>query len=442
MKTNHARFLPFAAAALLCACAVLPRARDEVPPYDTVQVIDNLVIDEDSVPIFPKKAALTTDTARRFSIELPKRCSVDWDNQSVLSVIPENPIEIVRLDTGDPLPAFNVEDFAFEKMKIKDALDKLLKGTKIRVIEDEDLPDKITGSIKSGSLPDAVELMVRIGRAYYSYDAAAKEIHIGARGKWLMKMPRNQDVIMALIDAMHGADMRNLLVNWEDKTVSFEGNFQTEKEAQRIVADLGSKKYLVAWDIDVYRVYPRTDNPIVWMNILPAMGDNNVKMSVPGVVGRLLLTGAEINTKTLQQFLAQQANLVLISQGTFVIPNGWMSRFDIGQCSREERLETNLIIGATGKYGDYAGMQKLDAKIVLWTNSGELASFNVPSTIGDNYVIIGIPTHSFVDTPETLISPFAELVVFMSPRIVSIVKPDAPDYSPLAGDALRDYLEE
>ena len=52
-------------------------------------------------------------------------------------------------------------------------------------------------------------------------------------------------------------------------------------------------------------------------------------------------------------------------------------------------------------------------------------------------------TYSFVTTPETLISPFAELVVFMSPRIVSIVNPaDIPDEPQLIGDALRDFLRQ
>jgi hypothetical protein len=196
--------------------------------------------------------------------------------------------------------------------------------------------------------------------------------------------------------------------------------------------------------MDVYRVYPRNDNPIVWMNMLPAFGEKNVKMSIPGVVGRLLVVSPEINTKTLQTFLSQQSNVVLISQGTFVIPNGWQSRFDIGQCSREDRLETDLIIGATGKYGKYADMKKVDAKIALRTSAGELASFNVPTTLGDNYVIIGIPTHSFVTTPETLINPFAELVVFMSPRVISIVdSADDADSAPeLSGDKLREYLDE
>lgn len=430
--------------ALLAACTQKNAATD-VPQYDTVTVVDNLVIDENSVPIFPKKAALTTDTARRFSLDLPKRCEVNWDNQAVVSVVPEEKIEIIRLNTGDALPELQVSDYEFKKLTVKRALDKLLDGTDISVVEDEEMIETVSGSINSGKLSDTVELMAKMGRAYYSYDAEAGEIHLTHRAKWLVKMPKDQSIIMALIDAMRGADVRNLLVDWNDKTLVFEGNYQTEREVSRIIADVASKKYMLAWDIDVYRVYPRTDNPIVWMNMLPAFGDKNIKMSIPGVVGRALVVGPEINTKTLQEFLSQQANVVLISQGQFVIPNGWQSRFDIGQCSKEERLETDLIIGATGKYGDFGGRDKIDAKIVLRTSNGELSSFNIPSSIGDNYVIIGIPTHSFVTTPETLISPFAELVVFMSPRVISIVDAHAAPSgasAPLVGDALRKFLRQ
>lgn len=426
----------------LCGCAQ-QNNQQNIPQYDTVTVVENFVIDENSVPIFPKKAALTTDTAQRFSIELPKRCKVDWDNQAVVSVVPEEPIEIVRLGVGDKLPDLEVKNYEFRQLSVKDALNKLLDGTDISVIEDGELNETISGSITEGNLSDSVELISKIGRAYYSYDAVNSEIHLDNRAKWMVKMPKNQAIIMALLDALHGADVRNLLVNWQDKTLVFEGNYQTEREVAKIISDIASKKYMIAWDIDVYRVYPRTDNPIIWMNLLPAFGENNIKMSIPGVVGRALVVSPEINTKTLQEFLAQQSNVVLISQGTFSIPNGWQSRFDIGQCSKEDRLETDLIIGATGTYGDYGGTDKLDAKIVLRTSNGELSSFNIPSDIGDNYVIIGIPTHSFVTTPETLISPFAELVVFMSPRIISIVDAGgAADTGevPLVGDALRDFL--
>lgn len=431
--------------ALLMLLGCQSQQQADIPQYDTINVVENLVIDENSVPIFPKKAALTTDTARRFSIELPKRCTVDWNNQSVVSVVPAEKIEIVRLNTGDPLPTLAVSDYEFKQLTVKQALDKLLVGTDVDVVEDGDLIEKITGTITAGNLSDAVELMSRMGRVYYSYDATAGEIHLNPRAKWMIKMPKDESIIMALLDAMHGADLRNLLVDWQDKTVVFEGNYQTEREVARIIADVSSKKYMIAWDMDVYRVYPRTDNPIIWMNMFPAFGANNIKMSIPGVVGRALVVGPEINTKTLQEFMSTQANVVLISQGRFVIPNGWQSRFDIGECGKEERLETDLVVGATGKYGDFGGFKKIDAKIVLRTSQGELSSFNIPSSIGDNYVIVGIPTHSFVTTPETLVSPFAELVVFMSPRVISIVDPaDIPNnqFTPLAGDALRAFLGE
>ena len=428
---------------MVVLCAACQNTNDNIPQYDTITVVENSVINEKSVPIFPKKAALTTDTAQRFSVELPMRCTVDWNNQSVVSVVPAEKIEIVRLGVGDPLPELSVSGYKFKDMTVAAALNKLLDGTDVAVVMDEQLVEKISGDVASGTLSDTVDLISKMGRAYYSYDETTAEIHLKHRAKWMIKMPKDQSIIMALLDAMHGADVRNLLVNWSDKTVVFEGDWQTEREVSRIIADIASKKYMLAWDMDVYRVYPKTDNPIIWMNLLPAFGKQNIKMSVPGVVGRALVVGPEINTKTLQEFLAQQSNVVLISQGTFSIPNGWQSKFDIGQCSKEDRLETDLVVGATGKYGDYGGYQKIDAKIVLTTKYGELTSFNIPSSVGDNYVIIGIPTHSFVTTPEPLVSPFAELVVFMSPRIISVVDSDAGDANSnvgLSGNALREFL--
>ena len=421
---------------VLSACG--PRGGDK---YDIVKVIDQLVIDEHSVPVYPRKAALTTDTARRFSLELPRRCRVDWDNQNVFSVVPEEEISMVRLDAGDPLPSFNVKDYKFEKKTAADAISALVEGTGISVVPEQDIPDKLSANIKSGSLEDALELLAKMARVYYYYDEDGKELRLTGNARWLVRMPRDEMVVMALIDALHGADLNNMLINWEDKTLAFDGNYQTEKEVRRVVADLGSRSHLIAYDMDVYRVYPRTENPIVWMNMLSAFGGKNVKMSVPGVIGRALVVSPEINTKTLQTFLAQQANLVLISQGTFVIPNNWSSRFDIGQCTKEERLETDLIVGAKGRYGDYGGLNKVDSKIVLRTKQGEIANYAVPSTAGDNIVIVGIPTHAFIQDPETTISPFAELVVFLSPKVVSVVA-TSESLDPLSGDELREWLDE
>ena len=425
----------------LISCLLFLSCDQRQQPFDVLHIVENFVVTENSVPIFPKKAALTTDTARRFSLELPRRCRVDWDNQRVLSVLPEEHIIMTRIDGGDPLPKFEVSDFRFERKTIGEALHNLLAGTNIRIIEQQIIPDRISGEIKGGSLAEAVELLTKMVRAYYHFDADANELFITNHSRWLIRMPKNDMFVMALIDAMLGSEMSNMIVNWQDKTMALDLNYQSERNVRRVLNDISSRNYLIAYDMDVYRVYPRTQNPIVWMNILPAFGDKNVKMSIPGVLGRALVTTPEINTKTLQAFLAQQSNLVLISQGTFVLPNGWSSRFDIGQCTREERLETDLIIGVRSNFGDYAGMKKIDSRIALRTSQGEIVNFSIPTDLGDNIVIIGIPTHTFVDTPETTISPFAELVIFLSPRIISIQE-TAPQRSPapLSGGALRDFL--
>ena len=73
------------------------------------------------------------------------------------------------------------------------------------------------------------------------------------------------------------------------------------------------------------------------------------------------------------------------------------------------------------------------------TTNGELASFN-QQLLGITMLLWNTPV--FV-TDETLINPFAELVIFMSPRIISIVEPDnADDATELSGDKLREYLDE
>jgi len=435
------KYLAFPALCLaLLACDLQGRKQK----FDTVRVVEQFVVDAHSIPIYPKKAALTTDTARRFSLELPRRCRVDWNNQAVLSTLPEEHIELVRLDGGDPLPKFNVREFSFEKKTIAGALAELLEGTKIKIIEDQELPDKITADISSGSLPDTINLLAKMARAYYYYDDDAEELHLTAYAKWLIKMPKDEMFVMALIDALHGAELQNLIINWEDKTLAFDGNHQTEKEVRGVIGDISSRHFLIAYDMDVFRVYPRTDNPIVWMNMLSAFGGKNIKMSVPGVLGRALVSSPEINTKTLAEFMGQQANVVLISEGSFVIPNDWSARFDIGQCTKEDRLETDLIVGARGKYADYGGLKKVDSKIVLRTRQGEVANFQVPANLGDNIVIIGVPTHAFIEGMETTISPFAELVIFISPKVVSIIPKDEGSAlaSPLSGKALREYLED
>ena len=77
----------------------------------------------------------------------------------------------MRLNVGDELPDLKVTDYEFKKVLVKEALEKLLEDTKISVIEDQKTFEKISGSLTTSPLGDAVDLMAKLGRVYYFYDA-------------------------------------------------------------------------------------------------------------------------------------------------------------------------------------------------------------------------------------------------------------------------------
>ncbi len=87
-------------------------------------------------------------------------------------------------------------------------------------------------------------------------------------------------------------------------------------------------------------------------------------------------------------------------------------------------METDLnILNQTKFISDDKYVGKLDNTLVLRTSKGDIAKYTVPSRLGDNILVIGIPTQYFVESEETPIPPNAELVVLFSPRIIKIIRP-------------------
>ena len=70
MKLKNLLSMTFVLCLVLAGCTQMQQQNQT--QYDTIEIVENTVVDEYSVPIFPRKAGLTTDTARRFAIDLPK----------------------------------------------------------------------------------------------------------------------------------------------------------------------------------------------------------------------------------------------------------------------------------------------------------------------------------------------------------------------------------
>ena len=140
----------------------------------------------------------------------------------------------------------------------------------------------------------------------------------------------------------------------------------------------------------------------------------SIKSTKPGVLGRILTTSNDINVDSLRAFLGQQAQVKLVAEGKFVVPNLWFSRFDIGKCASRQSMESYLSILAKASFEQN---DKIFSSITLESKNGEITQFDIRSKLGENFLVIGIPNGIF-----GVSKPKSETVVFMVPRIIKTLK--------------------
>ena len=377
------------------------------------------------VPVYKKLPSRTFEHAEKFNLETPLRCEVDWSTQNIISTQPYNlhDFRLERVDRGDPLPDLTVKNLSFKHTSIDKIISSILKNTGIKLKIISTSPEISVDNI-SGNLETVLSLITSLADVYYSYDNRTKTISIDHIAKWNLHVPLSKEVILGMEDALRGIGTDDIVIDWQDRVLIFSGNFLVENRVRKIINKFAIEDYLIAYDIDIFRVYPKNpETSIKWMDVIPAFNHDSVKLSKKGIIGRALVVSSNFNTASLKEFLYPRANSVLVSSGTFIVPNRWQGRFDIGRCGRENRLETDLNIVTQTKYKQddkYVG--KLDSIFALRTNSGDITNFNLPSRLGENIVIIGIPTQYFIKEEETTIPPNAELVTLISPRIIKIVR--------------------
>ena len=417
-----------------CACLALISCRNETSvvqtPVAQVPYVETTSYDvkvNDYVPVFDKLPSRTLENVEKFNLETPLRCEVDWETQQLISTQPFDRRDFLleRVDKGDALPDLKVENLSFENKSVDEVLRILLKNTGIQIYATDSFYKTLSQKEIGGNLTQVIDLITSLGGVYYNYDNRIKRITLKRYAKWNLHVPLSTDVILGMEDALRGADIDDIVIDWEDKIIIFQGDIVTEDKVRNIINKFAIENYLIAYDIDVLRVYPKTlDGSIKWMNILEAFNAGSIKLSQKGIIGRALVVSSNFNRDSLNEFLYPQANTVLVSSGTFIVPDRWQGRFDIGRCGREVRLETDLnILNQTQFLPSDKYVGKLDNTIVLRTSNGDIAKYTVPSRLGDNILIIGIPTQYFVEGKETIIPPNAELVVLLSPRIIKIVRP-------------------
>lgn len=360
----------------------------------------------------------TPDGANALDLETPLRCNVNWKTQQMLLTLPLNnsAFRLERTDQRDLLPRFEVTGFTFETMPAEKALYKLTKEAGIKLTAEDAPYTSLSGDDLKGEFSEVVNMITQAAEIYYSYDSKTKVMTLKRRAQMRLHVPHSRPVILALLDVLRGSGITNTTTNWADYSITFSADYELENKVKTLIGYFENNPTLAEYDVSVFKIYPNDGCDVEWKDLLEAFKFGTITTAQTGVIGRVLTTTNEISLENLRHFLGKRANIVSVAEGKFIVPNLWLSRFDVGKCGRLECAEAQISILAKA-------MVEKDNHIVtditVETTQGQLTKFNVRNELGENFMIIGLPNELFGQK-----QPRSETVIFMVPRLIKTLKTD------------------
>ncbi len=366
-----------------------------------------------SLPTEPK----TTRSAEMVSLESPMRCTVHETQQNIMTVIPfkQEAFKLERADKSDPLPRYEVTGFSFDGQSTERVFYKLLSEAKIKVVAEGGPFPELSAENITGELSEVVNMIADAADVYYRYNDQQKVLILSREVNWNFYIPDKREVMIAVLDSLRGSGLHDVVVNWEENVISFKGDKQLEDKVKKLIELFDTEPKLIVFDVQVLRVKPYgTAKEIVWQELVDIFGTDRIKFMLKGVLGRALVTDYDINPKSLRNFLNARGSVTQVSEGMFIAANKWRARFDVGRCGYMSMPEAQLsIMAQTELYGE----RRMNTAITLDSDQGEITAFTAKSRLGDNIVLIGIPSASFSDSLNGY-----ETVVIMTPSVIKLVK--------------------
>lgn len=395
----------FAAVVMIASCS------KPVPPMVDNAPVADIVLPKDPHMIKTSKGASALD------LEAPLRCSVNWSTQEMVTSIPYNitAFNLVRNGNNDILPRFEVTGFSFDTMPAEKALLKLTKEAGIKLVAKDAPYASISAENLRGEFSEVINMITEAAEIYYSYDAQKKVLYISRKGNFSLYAPKSRPITLGLLDVLRGSGITNITTDWDEYSITFDADYELKNKVQHLINYFEENPILVAFDVSIFRIYPYdAKNDINWQGLLKAFDYGTIKTAKNGVIGRVLTTSDDLNVTSLRNFLGAQAMVTPVTEGKFVVPNLWLSRFDIGKCAKRTDPEAGMSILAKASLEQN---NKIFSNVTLESSNGQITQFNIRSRLGENFLIIGLPNEAF-GVP----SPKSETIMFMVPRIIRTTK--------------------
>jgi len=393
--------------ALTAACRTKPQ---DVPVQKSAA--DNAVYQN----ALGKSAIRTPDGANALDLETPLRCNVNWQTQQLILSLPFNntAFKLRPLAKTDELPRLEVTGFTFETMPAEKALVQLTKEAGITLTAKDAPYAPVSGEDLKGELKDVVDMITKASGVFYTYDENQKLMTLSRRQEQVVYVPKTRPIILALLDVLRGAGITDMTTNWADYSITFNADMALKEKTEQLIEYFENNPTLVAYDVSVFKITPYDGCDVEWKALLDEFDFGTITTAQTGVIGRVLTTTNDINIETLQRFLGSKATVETVSQGKFVVPNLWLSRFDVGKCGVVKcgANDLSILAKASVESGNY-----ISSDITLETTNGQVTQFKVKNKLGENFLIFGLPSEIFSDKDQK-----SETVVFMVPRLIKTIK--------------------
>ncbi len=390
------------------------------------EMVDSFKNTEASQPQIPVYSAVfekpsyseirTPKGANQLDLETPLRCFVNWETQQMISTVPYNlkAFNLVRNGKNDLLPRFEVNGFSFETMPAEKALLKLTKEAELKLVAKDAPYASISAENLRGDFTDVVNMIADAAEIYYTYNATNKTLRISRKTNFSLYVPKSRTIMLAILDVLRGAGITDFTADFDDYSITFDADYELKNQVLNLISYFEENPILLAYDVKVFKLYPYSQDGVEWQQIIQNFDFGSIKSTKSGVLGRVLTTSNDINIDSLTAFLSRQARVESVGEGKFVVPNLWFSRFDIGKCIARDSDLANLSVLAKASYEQN---DKIFSNITIESRDGEISQFSVRSKLGENFLVIGLPSSVFSKN-----APQSETVMMVVPRIIKTTK--------------------
>lgn len=360
----------------------------------------------------------TSFRADDLDLETPLRCNVNWKTQEMVQILPHNNVSfrIDRNDVNDPMPKFEVKNFTFDNIPAEQALFQLTQEAGITLVAKDAPYPTLYGKNVNGSFEEVVEMISRSADLFYRYDAKMNSIILSRRASFTLYAPSSRTLLLGFLDILRGAGITDMITNWRDYSISFETNLETMDKINDLINEFENNPTMVMYDVSIFRVLAKEPCGVVWKDLLKDFEFGSIATAQTGVIGRVLTVTNDISNDEIRKFVGKYATIQDISEGRFIVPTRWFSRFDVGRCGKIDNMEYPLSLLAKA---EIEKNNRILSEITLDTTEGEITRFKVRNKLGENFLIIGLPSEMFGPASQG-----TETIVFIVPRLVRLLKTD------------------